>query len=135
MDEFALIAELLAPLSEAAPGAYRLTDDAALLSVSEGHRLVATKDMIVAGVHCLPDDDPGLIARKLLRVNLSDLAAMGARPRGYLLTTAFPKDIDEAWIAAFAAGLAEDQAIFAEVNVLWFKDRDAARARIPASAV
>ena len=67
---------------------------------------------MVAGVHFLPEDPPETIGRKLLRVNLSDLAAMGARPRGYLLAAAFPKDIDEAWIAAFAAGLAEDQGRF-----------------------
>ncbi len=112
MDEFALIAELLAPLSRGAPGAFDLTDDAALLSVPEGHRLVATKDMLVAGVHCRPDDAPGLIARKLLRANLSDLAAMGATPRAYLLGLALPKTTDEGWLCDFVGGLALDQAAF-----------------------
>src|SRR5690348_6900791 len=67
---------------------------------------------MVAGVHYLPDDPPELVARKLLRVNLSDLAAMGARPRHYLLTTALPKAVADDWVARFAAGLAEDQRVF-----------------------
>ncbi len=66
--------------------------------------------MLVGGVHFLPDDPPDLIARKLLRVNLSDLAAMGARPRGYLLGLALPVDIEARWIDRFAAGIGEDQA-------------------------
>ena len=64
------------------------------------------------GVHFLPDDPPGMIARKLLRVNLSDLAAMGAAPLGYLMTTAFTRGTPDAWIADFVAGLAEDQQRF-----------------------
>ena len=112
MDEFTLIADLLAPLSRGAPGALGLTDDAALLSVPEGHNLVTTKDMLVAGVHFMADDEPGLIARKLLRVNLSDLAAMGATPRAYLLALALPKSTDEGWLRGFVGGLALDQAAF-----------------------
>ncbi len=110
--EFELIARYFAPLAEAAPGAQGLRNDAALFDPGAGESLVMTVDAMVAGVHFLPEDPPETIGRKLLRVNLSDLAAMGARPRGYLLTTAFPRDIDEAWIAAFAAGLAEDQTLF-----------------------
>jgi thiamine-monophosphate kinase len=113
--EFELIARYFAPLAEAAPGAQGLRNDAALFDPTGpagDNSLVLTVDAMVAGVHFLPEDPPQTIGRKLLRVNLSDLAAMGARPRGYLLATAFPRDIDEAWIAAFAAGLAEDQAIF-----------------------
>lgn len=110
--EFELIAKYFAPLAEAAPGAQGLRNDAALFEPAAGDNLVLTLDAMVAGVHFLPEDPPETISRKLLRVNLSDLAAMGARPRGYLLATAWPKDIDEAWIAAFTGGLAEDQAIF-----------------------
>lgn len=110
--EFELIARYFAPLAEAAPGAQGLRNDAALFDPDVNGDLVLTVDAMVAGVHFLPEDPPETIGRKLLRVNLSDLAAMGARPRGYLLAAAFPRDIDEAWIAAFAAGLAEDQAIF-----------------------
>ena len=110
--EFDLIARYFAPLAEAAPGAQGLRNDAAVFDPARDDSLVLTLDAMVAGVHFLPGDPPETIGRKLLRVNLSDLAAMGARPRGYLLATAFPKDTEEAWIAAFAAGLAEDQAIF-----------------------
>ncbi len=110
--EFELISRYFAPLAEGAPGAQGLRNDAALFDPAGGDSLVLTVDTMVVGVHFLPEDPPETIGRKLLRVNLSDLAAMGARPRGYLLATAFPRDIDEAWVAAFAAGLAEDQAIF-----------------------
>jgi thiamine-monophosphate kinase len=68
---------------------------------------------MVAGVHFLPDDPPDLVARKLLRTNLSDLAAMGADPFGYLMTVSTPRDTPESWFAAFAAGLAADQTEFA----------------------
>ncbi len=112
MDEFDLIARHFAPLASGAPGAFGLTDDAALVEVGAGRRLVATKDMIVAGVHFLADDPADLIARKLLRVNLSDLAAMGAEPRWYLLAIALPRDADDGWVAGFAAGLGVDQTAF-----------------------
>ena len=109
--EFELIRRHFAPLATA-PGALGLEDDAALIAAGPGEDIVATVDAIVAGVHFIADDPPDLVARKLLRVNLSDLAAMGAEPFGYLLTTAFPIDVEEAWIAAFARGLAADQAAF-----------------------
>ena len=86
-----------------------LTDDAALLGVPPGKELVLTTDAIVAGVHFLPTDAPGDVARKALRVNLSDLAAKGASPLAYTLTLAVGRDVDDLWIEAFAAGLAEDQ--------------------------
>ena len=105
--EFALIARHFLPL--AGPGALGLADDAALLDPPPGRQLVLAADAMVAGVHFLPDDPPETIGRKLLRVNLSDLAAMGAAPLGYLMTTAFPRDLPEAWIAGFVAGLAADQ--------------------------
>ncbi len=109
--EFDIIRTCFAPLatSEAALG---LTDDAALIQPPAGRALVATADAIISGVHFLPDDPPDSVARKLLRVNLSDLAAMGAEPLGYLLTCAWPKDWDQAWIAAFAEGLGQDQEAF-----------------------
>ena len=111
--EFGLIADLFAPLASTEPGALALTDDAAVLDLPPGHQLVTTVDAIVAGVHFLPDDPPDTIARKLMRVNLSDLAAMGAKPRAGFLTCAFPKNTPEGWIEAFAAGLAADVAAFA----------------------
>ncbi len=69
-------------------------------------------DAMVAGVHFLPEDPPDTIGRKLLRVNLSDLAAMGAEPLGYLMTVALPRGTPEAWLEGFARGMAEDQAAF-----------------------
>ncbi|MCP1549052.1 MULTISPECIES: thiamine-phosphate kinase [Methylorubrum] len=101
--EEALIARYFAPLS--GPGAEGLRDDAASLTPTPGHDLVVTTDAIVAGVHYFPDDPPGSIAAKALGVNLSDLAAKGASPRGFLLTLALPDDWTEAWLADFAEGL------------------------------
>jgi thiamine-monophosphate kinase len=106
--EFSLIARHFLPL--AGPGALGLRDDAALLTPPAGRDLVLTADAMVAGVHFLPDDPPDLIGRKLLRVNLSDLAAKGAVPLGYLMTVSAPKDTPDDWFAGFAAGLAQDQA-------------------------
>ena len=108
--EFALIAKYFRPL--AGPGSLDLSDDAAFLTPPPGRDLVLTADAMVAGVHFLPDDPPDLVARKLLRVNLSDLAAKGATPLGYLITVSTPRDTPESWFAAFAAGLAQDQAEF-----------------------
>jgi thiamine-monophosphate kinase len=110
--EFELIRKYFAPLASGEAGALGLTDDAALLTPPAGRDLVLTADAMIEGVHFVPDQPPGLVARKLLRVNLSDLAAMGAVPLGYLVTAAWPETKDEAWIAGFAEGLAEDQAVF-----------------------
>jgi thiamine-monophosphate kinase len=115
--EFELIARYFAPLAAGAPLAFSLTDDAAALRVAAGRDLVLTTDTIIAGVHFLPEDPAGLIAQKLLRVNLSDLAAKGAKPRFYLLNCSFPTGISEDWIAAFTAGLAADQREFGIVLI------------------
>jgi thiamine-monophosphate kinase len=109
LGEFGRIARFFRPLAAGFPGALNLTDDAAILDVPAGRELVLTTDAIVAGVHFLPDDPPGDIARKALRVNLSDLAAKGARPLAYTLTLAAGREIGDDWVAAFAAGLAADQ--------------------------
>jgi len=109
-DEFARIAKYFAPL--AGVEARGLADDAAVLAPPAGRELVLTVDQMLEGVHFLKHDSPELIARKLLRRNLSDLAAMGATPLGYLLTTALPADLGEHWLAGFAQGLARDQEIF-----------------------
>jgi len=108
--EFSLIARHFRPL--AGPGALELKDDAALLTPPPGRQLVLTADAMVAGVHFLPDDPPDLVGRKLLRVNLSDLAAKGAEPLAYLMTISTPADTPDAWFAGFAAGLAQDQATY-----------------------
>jgi thiamine-monophosphate kinase len=110
LGEFERIRRFFAPL--AAPGALGLRDDAALIDGPDGQQYVLTADAIVEGVHFLGDDPPAQVAQKLLRVNLSDLGAKGAVPVGYLLVTALPRALDEAWLAAFATGLAADQANF-----------------------
>lgn len=106
--EFDLIADYFAPLASR-PGAFGLLDDAACLPVRPGTDVVVTKDALAANVHFLETDPPDLIARKALRVNLSDLAAKGAEPFAYFLSIALPPDWAEAWIADFARGLREDQ--------------------------
>ncbi len=98
-----LIARFFGPI--AGPGSLDLQDDAALLAPPAGHEIVLTADAIVAGVHFFPDDPPDSIGRKALGVNLSDLAAKGADPLGFLMTLALPSDWTEAWLAAFCAGL------------------------------
>jgi thiamine-monophosphate kinase len=105
-----LIARYFAPL--AGPAGLKLRDDAALVRPPPGQDLVLTADALVAGVHFFADDPPGGIARKALRVNLSDLAAKGARPLGFLLTLALPGEWHEDWLEAFAAGLADDAATY-----------------------
>ncbi len=109
--EFDLIKDLFAPLatSKAALG---LTDDVAVLAPRAGHELVLTTDTIVAGVDFFPNDPPDTIARKALRANLSDLAAKGAEPFGYLLTLCLPKTVNMKWLRSFARGLAADQKEF-----------------------
>ena len=74
--------------------------------------MIVKTDAVVEGRHYLPSDPADLVARKLLRVNLSDLAGKGARPLGYVVAAAFPDRVEEAWIAAFARGLAEDKRRF-----------------------
>ena len=117
LGEFQLIARYFAPLAAGEPAALGLTDDAAVLAPPPGRELVLTADAMVAGVHFLPEDPADQVAQKLLRVNLSDLAAMGAVPLGYLLTCCWPKDTADSWVAAFAAGLLADQRAFA-IHVL-----------------
>jgi thiamine-monophosphate kinase len=100
-----LIARYFVPLASD-PGAFGLIDDAAILKGSSDD-LVVTVDAIVEGVHFLTDDPPETIARKALRVSLSDLAAKGAEPAGFVLTLALPK-VDDRWLAPFAKALGED---------------------------
>ena len=110
--EFDLIARYFAPLAAKAPGALGLKDDAATFQPPAGMELVFTTDALTADLHFLRSDPPDLIARKMLRQNLSDLAGKGAKPLGYLMTTALDDAVDEAWIAKFTEGLAQDQAEF-----------------------
>ena len=105
-----LIAHYFQPLATD-PGAFGLIDDAAILKGGNDD-LVVTTDAIVEGVHFLADDPPEAIARKALRVNLSDLAAKGAAPAGFLLTLAL-RNVNDSWLTPFARALGEDARAFA----------------------
>src|SRR6202165_3645730 len=107
--EDSLIARYFRPLA-IDPGAFDLGDDAAVLK-ADGDDIVVTTDAIVEGVHFLADDPPDTVARKALRVNLSDLAAKGATPAGFVLTLAL-RAADDAWLKPFARGLGEDAGLF-----------------------
>jgi thiamine-monophosphate kinase len=102
-----LIARYFRPLATD-PGALGLLDDAATITPPPGSDVVLKTDAIVGGVHFFPDDPPDLIAKKALRVNLSDLAAKGASPAGFLLSLALPSTVGADWLEAFARGLGED---------------------------
>ena len=123
LGEFARIARFFAPL--AAKGGLELKDDVALIAGRRGEQYVLKTDGIVEGIHFRPGDPPADVARKLLRVNLSDLAAKGAVPVGYLLATALPKSHGERWLAAFARGLKSDQRRYG--IALYGGDSDATR--------
>lgn len=112
MNEFDVIAKYFLPLTQGRAEAGSLRDDAAVLDVPEGCELVVTSDTLNAGTHFPVEAAPDDIAHKALRVNLSDLAAMGARPYAYQLNIAFPERPREDWLAAFTAALLKDQAEF-----------------------
>ena len=113
-NEFDLIARYFAPLAAGEPGALGLIDDAAVLSIESGSRVVVTTDTLVSGVHFFPSDPPETIAAKMLAVNLSDLAAMGALPLAYTVSMALPAawtgDELHRWLGSFADGLSTMQA-------------------------
>lgn len=102
-----LIAKYFRPIARH-PGALGLVDDAAVLTPPAGCDLVLKTDAIIGGVHFFPDDPADAVASKALRVNLSDLAAKGAKPAGFLLALALPADVGADWLEAFARGLGAD---------------------------
>ncbi|MDF2622004.1 MAG: thiamine-monophosphate kinase [Xanthobacteraceae bacterium] len=106
-----LIARLFAPITTH-PGALGLKDDAAVIAPPPGHDLILTKDALVAGEHFFAGDPPESIARKAMRVNLSDLAAKGADPLGVLLAFAIPADMTPEALDAFARGIGEDARLY-----------------------
>ena len=108
--EFEMIARYFAPLAH--EGAFGLKDDAALLSLPPDRQLVVTHDSLLEGIHFLPDDPPNTVAKKALRVNLSDLFAKGAEPHSYSLSLGLPDNWKQPDIELFAKGLAEDQEHF-----------------------
>jgi thiamine-monophosphate kinase len=106
-----LIARYFKPLATH-PGAFGLVDDAAAIVPPAGCDLVLKTDGVIAGVHFFLEDPPDTVARKVLRMNLSDLAAKGAKPLGFLIALALPQGVGEAWLAPFARGLGEDAELF-----------------------
>lgn len=117
LGEFGRIERFFRPLAVGVPGAFDLTDDAAVLDVPYDQQLLVTTDAMVAGVHFLPGDNPIDLAWKILAVNMSDLAAKGAEPLAYSLVTSLPKHVGDDWVEAFAKGLGEAQREF-KVNLL-----------------
>jgi thiamine-monophosphate kinase len=107
-----LIARYFKPLAEH-PGTFGFNDDCSAITPPAGHDLVLKTDGLIEGVHFFPDDPADLVAKKALRVNLSDLAAKGARPLGFLLAIALRKGFSEDWLAAFTRGLGEDADAYA----------------------
>jgi thiamine-monophosphate kinase len=107
-----IIERFLRPLTNASAGSYGLADDCATLTPTPGKDLVLKTDPIAEGVHFFADDPADAIGWKALAVNVSDLAAKGATPRGYLMALSFPATPDPLWLAAFCSGLADAQAAF-----------------------
>lgn len=112
LSERSLIEDILAPLTKNGSGALGLTDDAAFIRPAPGHDLVITQDSLQAGVHFFDGDPLDLVAKKALRVNLSDLFAKGAQPQHYLLSLFIPPAMGEAELKTFASGLKEDQTAY-----------------------
>ncbi|WP_085902245.1 thiamine-phosphate kinase [Kiloniella majae] len=110
--EFDLIKSYFAPLTSKYPEAYGLSNDAALISEDPNRSTVVTMDTLVEGIHFFSTDPAEDIARKSLRVNLSDLAAMGAKPKAYTLSISYHSSVSSDWVEAFTKGLAADQEIF-----------------------
>lgn len=117
LDEFGEIVRLFRPLTRGAPGAFGLLDDAAVIPGRPGYDLVVTKDAIVEGVHFPVGEAPDLVARKLARVNLSDLAAKAAEPFAAFLAVAWPRGFTDRDRERFAMGLAADLEAF-DVDLL-----------------
>jgi thiamine-monophosphate kinase len=102
-----LVAKFFRPIATH-PGAFDLSDDAAAITPPPGCDLVLKTDGVIGGVHFFPEDPPDTVARKALRINLSDLAAKGATPLGFLLAIGLPAGLPPDWLAAFAHGLRQD---------------------------
>lgn len=112
LSEFDRIDRYLKPLAAETKGALNLSDDGAVLDLPVDTRMVVTTDTMVEGIHWLAHQSPRSVAQKLLRVNLSDLAAMGAAPWVYTLNTALASQHSTDWLRDFADGLMDDQRRF-----------------------
>lgn len=108
MDEFSVIEKYFVPLTMGRAEAAGLKDDGAVLSVPDGFELAVTSDTLGEGVHFMVGESPDVIARKSLRVNLSDLASMAAKPLCYQLNISFPEAPEEAWLEVFSRALLEE---------------------------
>lgn len=112
MNEFEMVQEYFLPLTMGRDEAGALLDDAAVFTLPEGMDLVVSSDTLNSGTHFLENEKPANIAHKALRVNLSDMAAMGATPLAYQMNLAFAEQPDEAWVKAFSHALLEDNKAF-----------------------
>jgi thiamine-monophosphate kinase len=108
-NEFSVIQKYFRPLTM---GRDDLRDDCAVLAVPDGYELVVTTDTLNEGVHFPAAADPAVLARKVLRVNLTDLISSGAQPAAYQLALAFPHAPDAAWLSAFSGALLAENEIF-----------------------
>lgn len=111
LNEFSLIQQYFSSIGKASGVALGVGDDGAVLDIPEGEQLVVTVDTLVAGVHFPADASPGDIAHRSLRVNLSDIAAMGAQPRWFTLALTLP-EAKAPWLQAFSQALSEDASMF-----------------------
>ena len=112
MREHERIATYFAPLAQSESGSFGLTDDAAVLAVPPGKSLVVTTDSVIESIHVFAGATPAQFAQKLMRRNLSDLAAMGAMPWRYTLNLHTPQGLAEEWFAEFSTTLAAEQTQF-----------------------
>ncbi len=112
MKEFDLIQKYFYPLTNQHPAALALKDDAAVIAGLKNADLVVSTDTCCSGIHFPIDTPPEMIARRALRISLSDLVAMGAQPYGYFLSLSLPAQTKEAWVKAFSKGLKKEQALF-----------------------
>ena len=112
MNEQELIQTLFLPLASGFKGSLGLMDDAAVINNLNDQKIVVSKDMLISGIHFFEDDHPTEIAKKSLRVNLSDIAAMGAKPICYLLGLCLPKKGNVSWLTKFCEGLKIEQEFY-----------------------
>lgn len=109
LDEFSIIDQLFKPLAGLSRESRGLIDDVSVLPADASSDIVVTTDALVAGIHFFEHDPLDLVARKLMRVNLSDIVAKGAKPYGYQLVTAWPQGTSLAEKQDFVRGLKIEQ--------------------------
>ena len=110
-NEFQIISDFFSPLAKE-KGSFNLLDDAAALCTDKEKEFVVSTDMLISGVHFLPDDKPENIACKSIRVNISDVISKGAKPKYYFLSIALPGNLNDEWIKLFSKALSNEQEIY-----------------------